>query len=274
VLHVTNGDVAVERLRQQGAGGDVISWHDVLHEGPVPAVPEAGLRAVRAGFLAATFGVDEAQVLASLEARDARLQRAIGDGEEIVLWFETDLFDQLQLIDVLRRLDRPVPLVLTEPGAIDASRRDEAHPAGPEAAVAAWAAFTAPTPEEWRRHAPLRRLLQEVPWHTDALRRSERQLLRAVAAGATTKVDAFLRAAAEEEHPYLGDTIAFGYLDAMAPLVTPEPLTLTARGEAVVQRKERWDDRPPYPLGGVEDATLWRYRLETGTVSRRAASGP
>jgi hypothetical protein len=271
-LHVTNGDTAAERLIEQRVGGDMLVWRDVLHEGPVPAVGHEELRAVRARFLAGEFGVEETDVLAGLEARDARFDEAVRRGEEIVLWFETDMFDQLLLIDVLRRLDRAVPLVLTEPAKIDASRRHEARPAGPNAAIQAWSAFTAETPEDWLRHGPLRRLTQEIPWLNDGLRRSERQLLRAVAGGARTREEAFVRAAKDEEEVYLGDTIAFGYLDRMAPLVTRDPVGLTPRGQAVVQRKDRWDDRPPYPLGGVPDATQWRYRLESSSVSRRRAS--
>ena len=81
--------------------------------------------------------------------------------------------------------------------------------------------------------------------------------------------------ARDEERPYLGDTTAFAYLERMAPLVASEPLALTPRGELVVQRKDRWDDRPPHPLGGVADITLWRYRLESDNVIRRAtASAP
>jgi hypothetical protein len=270
-LHVTNGDIAAERLVEQRVGGDVLVWRDVLHEGPVPAVPDEELRAVRAHFLASEFDEDHDEISATLDERDARLDDAVRRNEEIVLWFETDMFDQLLLIDVLRRLDRAVPLVLTEPGAIDARRRDEARSAGPNAASRAWEAFTAQTPEDWLRHAPLRRLTQEIPWLNDGLRRSERQLLRAIAAGAATREEAFVRASKDEEEAYLGDTIAFGYLDRMAPLVSKDPFALTPRGEAVVQRKERWDDRPPYPLGGVEDATLWRYRLESSSVSRRRA---
>jgi len=48
LLHVTNGESAGNTLRQTGLGGAVLSWQDVLHEGPVPAVPPAELRAVRA----------------------------------------------------------------------------------------------------------------------------------------------------------------------------------------------------------------------------------
>ena len=43
MLHVTNGDSAVAKLRAAGIEGDMLPWRDALHEGPV----RAGLDAVR-----------------------------------------------------------------------------------------------------------------------------------------------------------------------------------------------------------------------------------
>lgn len=49
VLHVTNGAAVAADLR---ALGEVLTWDDVLHEGPVPALEPGSLREVRARFLA------------------------------------------------------------------------------------------------------------------------------------------------------------------------------------------------------------------------------
>ena len=43
LLHVTNGESAGNTLRQTALGGAVLPWQDVLHEGPVPAVPRPQL---------------------------------------------------------------------------------------------------------------------------------------------------------------------------------------------------------------------------------------
>ena len=105
VLHVTNGDSAVAGLREAGVGGDVLAWRDTLHEGPVPAgLDEKELRATRARFLAAQGWAAEEEARAHMEARDARLARAIAGAEELVLWFETDLYDMLQLAQILDRV--------------------------------------------------------------------------------------------------------------------------------------------------------------------------
>ena len=98
--HVTNGDVCADALRAAGATPLVI-WRDVLHAGPVPAgLSPAQLAAVRASFLAGQSWTDFAEALALFAERDAALARAEGG----VLWFEHDLYDQLQLVQVLATL--------------------------------------------------------------------------------------------------------------------------------------------------------------------------
>src|SRR4051812_16357174 len=100
VLHVTNGTVAAADLRGLG---EVLSWDDVLDEGPVPALAPDALREVRALFLARAGLTDATTARARLAARDARLD-AVDFSTRLVLWFEDDLHDQLQLIQILDRL--------------------------------------------------------------------------------------------------------------------------------------------------------------------------
>ena len=101
MLHVTNGDSTVETMRRAHIAGDIISWRDVLHEGPVPALSAAELRPLRAQFLATMAPVGAADIEADLRARDERLGAAVESGEPVVLWFEHDLYDQLQLLQIL-----------------------------------------------------------------------------------------------------------------------------------------------------------------------------
>src|SRR3954452_14748811 len=100
-LHVTNGDSTGSTLAETGIGGEVLSWMDVLHEGPVPLVDPARQRELRAAFLGTFDFGDEAAILAQLEERDRLFLRALADGTPVVLWFEHDLYDQLQLIQIL-----------------------------------------------------------------------------------------------------------------------------------------------------------------------------
>ena len=166
LLHVTNGESAGNTLRQTTLGGAVLPWQDVLHAGPVPAVPRRELLRLRAGFLADAGWGSRRAILGSLERRDAQLLRAFRDGIEVVLWFEHDLYDQLQLLDVLslaREADAAPELVVVGsfPGkpsfrGLGELTADELETLWPErrrasaetlaAAAEAWDAFRAPEP--------------------------------------------------------------------------------------------------------------------------------
>jgi hypothetical protein len=260
VLHVTNGDWAVKRLREAGVGGDVLAWRDVLHEGPVrQGLDPERLRAERARFLAAQGGWgQEATLLAELKERDERLDRAIADGEPIVLWFESDLYDILQLAQIADRLGgHPATIVLVGVDRFrdvadlsdDEVRDADPQPFDPRPYKALWDAFRAPDPRGLAHlDAPpvvrdaAQRLLQQFPWTTDGLNRSERALVAARQSGARTPAEAFVVAQRQEERPFLGDTIAFGYLERID------------RGD----RLDHW-------LGGARAAD-WRYDPDTLTV--------
>ena len=257
VLHVTNGDSAVGRLRAAGIGGDVLPWRDALHEGPVRAgLDAAELRAERARFMAARGWAEEATALADMTARDERLERALQTGEHVVLWFETDLYDVLQLAQITDRLQHHrVALVLV---GVDRFRgvseltaaevhAQRAVPLDPAPFRALWDAFRAPDPRGLSDLAapPLirdaaHRHLQQFPWRGDGLNRSERALLQAVADGAGTPAEAFLAALPR------GET-----------------------AQAILAGEAEWTGRPERWLGGVHlpaGSSPWRYDPATGTV--------
>jgi hypothetical protein len=102
MLHVLNGDSPAGTLRQSGVSGDIAVWPDVLTDGPIPAhADDETWRAVRARFLADSFRLAFEDALRLYERADAAIGR-FRDYDEVVLWFEHDLFDQLLL---LRHLD-------------------------------------------------------------------------------------------------------------------------------------------------------------------------
>lgn len=108
-LHLTNGDSAASALARSGLPGDIVSWRDLLHDGPVPPDDDLGaFHRVRAEFLASRRWSTDAAAISDFEQRDARLEDVAG-GDEVVLWFEPDLYDQLQLIQILARFERRAP---------------------------------------------------------------------------------------------------------------------------------------------------------------------
>jgi len=238
LLHVTNGESAGNTLRQTVLGGAVLPWQDTLHEGPVPAAERRELLRVRARFLAECGWGRPAALVSSFERRDRQLLDALRDDLGVVLWFEHDLYDQLQLLDVLalaHGVDAAPELIVAGSfpgrpsfaglGELSAAEletlwpsRVRATPAVLEAAALAWAAFRAPEPTalaEWAARdsaelpflAPaLRRLLEELPATSDGLSGTERRALEAVAAGAQSPPAAFVAAQRLEDAPFLGDS--------------------------------------------------------------------
>jgi DNA-binding transcriptional MerR regulator len=247
LLHVTNGESAGNTLRATSLGGAVLPWNDALHDGPVPAVPRRELLDVRAAFLSGCGWGGRRDVRSSLERRDRQLVRALSEGVEVVLWFEHDLYDQLQLIDALGLVDEggaPPELIVVsafpgKPGfrGLGELSPDELEtlwpgrrPATPEMLAVAregWEAFRAPDPAALAAFATsgsgplellgsaLLRLLDELPASRDGLSRTERGALEAIAAGARTPAAAFGAAQELEESPFLGDAWFFRALAAL-----------------------------------------------------------
>ncbi|MGI9373785.1 MAG: DUF1835 domain-containing protein, partial [Hyphomicrobiales bacterium] len=95
-LVITNGDSAANVLQEAGIEAKLLPWRDVLHIGPVPQTETLdALSAIRAEFLQ-----DESDdALAQFNERDDLVTRH-ADFDSIELWFEHDLYDQLQLIQI------------------------------------------------------------------------------------------------------------------------------------------------------------------------------
>ena len=107
-LHVTNGDSAGATLAPTGLGGAVLCWQRRAQRGAAArrSTPDA-LRELRARFLSGRGRGDVDELSAGLRERDDRtLARALADDGHVVLWFEHDLYDQLQLLQVLARARR------------------------------------------------------------------------------------------------------------------------------------------------------------------------
>jgi hypothetical protein len=101
MLHITNGDSAAEGIRQTHLPGTVLAWRNVLHEGPVPTdLSLHELSAVRATFIAAEGWAPADEAAADFARRDATLARFM-EHDEVCLWFEHDLYDQLQCLQIL-----------------------------------------------------------------------------------------------------------------------------------------------------------------------------
>ena len=280
-------------LRGTGLAHEIMPWRDALHEGPVPDVADDELRRVRAAFLSGEGAADVGTV-AEFEFRDRELE-AHRDGA-YVLWFEADVYDQLQLVQILARLrtlevpPERITLVcvgehvgiahfggLGELSSEQLARLPETvlTPAALDLAAWAWDALRAPDPSGLEAIAASRlpelrflgeaydRLGREYPSTRDGLALTERRILAAVAAGAATAGDAFVRAAAREVRPFLGDTWCFDRIARLS--AAPEPLLdvsapVLAQPRGDHRRGPERARRPRRPRGAQRRRPLDRRR--------------
>lgn len=215
IVHVCNGDSTADTLSLADLPGEIRVWADALDRGPVLPISDEEHHATRARFWA-TQG-DTAGV-AKLADWDQGLDEA-AKAEELILWFEHDLFDQLALIRILARLARRgMPQTLTivsidrHPevpnflglGQLKPEQLAELWPRRTplsrdaiDESIAAWIAVTANDPRALpflvRRikampflAGALERQLEEFPDPHSGLSRTERQLLAAIARGVAT----------------------------------------------------------------------------------------
>ena len=101
MLHIHNGASSANTLEQSMVGGDHFAFHDALIAGPTPAgVLGEAWRRLRAAHLADAYGVDRQQCEQGL-LRQEEILSSYADHDEVVLWFEHDLFCQVNLVYLL-----------------------------------------------------------------------------------------------------------------------------------------------------------------------------
>jgi hypothetical protein len=225
MLHVTNGDCAVEVLRKAGMQGDLLPWRDVLHEGPLhPELPLEEFSRLRARFIADAGWGEAAGVERQFRARDERLKRSAAD-DEVVLWFEHDLYDQLQLIQILAWFGQhphPALTLICEAEYLGEMKPERAKdlfrarkavtPRQLEAARVAWRTLPGATNADLSALPFLRAALLR---YREEPRRTEELIFCELAAGALDFEELFRRTQAQDEPRFLGDTVFLKRLEAL-----------------------------------------------------------
>ena len=258
-LHVLNGDSTRLSLERSDIPGVLTVWADVLHDGPVPNVSASELRRIRAQYHETYHheSVDEGSP--DTDAWDAALDR-YGDYDELVFWFEHDLFDQLILIRHLHWLSQishgqthfSLICIGEYPGRPRFAGLGELAPSelasllplrrpitAEQIAIGAkaWDLFRGPDPTpllEWMNHQDLSilpflkgallRHMDDFPALVNGLSRSESQILTAILAGHSTSADIFVATQSMEERIFMGDWTFWSIVRRMtaapSPLVT------------------------------------------------------
>ncbi len=309
MLHITNGESVTGTFRQVRFPGTYLAWNDVLHDGPVPATSTLSeLSDIRARALA-QFGWGSYDRLRSgFTVRDDTLED-FREHQDVVLWFEHDLLDQLQLCQLLdwfsAHEEGKTRLSLIQinayPGVqpfyglgqlsgtqlarlfpqrqtVTAKQLITAHEA--------WQGFCAPDPSALftftQREFPempflraaLLRFFEEYPGVHDGLSRTQRQILRAAAAGHVKKQAIYLESRKLDVCPW-GDASVYLRLDGLASGAHPalretkkDEYMITDHGRQLLEGKADWikisGDLDIW-LGGVHltgQEAAWRWDKE------------
>jgi len=153
MIHFHNGDVVTAAARRLGIPGRHLPFRETLISGPVR--PNLGVQEWiedRARFLSEHYGENLLRVRNELLEQEQTLDRA-RDEEEVVLWFEHDLFCLVNLLYLLTRLAKCRRLSIIWCASPLGTQEDEElykqyhsrYPVAPammSAAALAWRAYT------------------------------------------------------------------------------------------------------------------------------------
>ena len=232
-LNITNGDCAADIMRKAGVPGDILPWRDVLHDGPVPdKLDLQQLSQVRAQFIIDRGWGEAEQIRQSFIERDRTLE-SVDQYKKVILWFEHDLYDQLQLLQILDWLGQNKPiktdisiicvdqyLGTLSPQEMAALFEYEKIVTEPQFDLAhiAWSAFRSDTPQKWFAllaadtsalpflDGAITRQLEEYPACTNGLSRTAHLALDVIHQGETRPGRIFERNQASEARHFMGDS--------------------------------------------------------------------
>lgn len=310
-LIITNGRSAVDAISASGVEGDMLAWNDVLHDGPVPrGLNLRDLSGVRSRFISALGWGDMEEVSRDFALRDAALE-TVGDRIEVICWFEHDLYDQLQLwqvLDALRHVETSVGLIcrdryigyqssenlLKERQSIVEVRAEDFA-----SAARLWCAFREDNPEHlwnWRESSfsfassAIHRWAQTYPDLKTGLNRSECFTLRFLSERQSKNAafpELFSALLKQEEAQFMGDASLMIILERLASMAEPliklvtnsdarlTSITLTQAGESRLSADSwTWDPACDRWIGGVElnSELQWCFSRSENRFVNRAES--
>jgi hypothetical protein len=243
MLHITNGESVTNTFRQVRFPGIYLAWNDVLHDGPVPQTETLSqLSDIRALALAGFGSGDYEKLRAGFANRDRTLED-FRKHQDAVLWFEHDLYDQLQLLQLLdwfaqqdlSGINLDIVQIDSYPGVrpfhglgqLSGTQLARLFPMRKRVtaeqtaiAVDAWRAFRSSDPTALLEFAQkiypelpflcaaMVRFFEEYPWTTDGLSRTERQVLQAAASGKRRKQEIYMESRKQESVPW-GDASVY-----------------------------------------------------------------
>lgn len=294
-LHIANGDATAGLLKASSVSGDILPWRDTMHQGPFPhGVDLDQVSKIRAQYFSGSdMPFDD--VMRDFSSRNAKLRTA-PQYDKIILWFEHDLLDQLQLLQILDwfhstdfDLEKLSIICVDRFEGIDHFRGlgeldpqqistllPTALPVTAQHLTLAregWKAFRSPDPHDLMSFlngpldvlpflkAALVRHMQEYPWVIDGLTRMERQLLELVGSGVCEPQKLFQQSMMLETVYFMGDWTVFSQVATLCSGKTP--LLKTKSSNAFIHPRDI--------TGGLNE--IAKQRLQLTDKGRQVLSG-
>jgi hypothetical protein len=117
-LHIVNGDSLTEQMQELNLPGELIVWRELLCEGPTLQEINSEFFKLRKKYLRKTYEISSENYEERFIAEIKRL-KALNDYDNVVLWFEFDLFCHINMLAAIsylnaKRPDTPISLVCSK----------------------------------------------------------------------------------------------------------------------------------------------------------------
>ena len=113
-LHIVNGDSLTEQMQELNLPGEVVTWRELLCEGPTLQEINSEFFKLRKKFLRKTYNISSDNYEERFVAEVKKL-KTFNDYDDVVLWFEFDLFchiNMLAAISCLSEKEKKTPISL------------------------------------------------------------------------------------------------------------------------------------------------------------------
>ncbi|MCK4440418.1 MAG: hypothetical protein KAU90_00335 [Sulfurovaceae bacterium] len=256
ILNIVNGDIVVNSMKKAHIQGDFLPWGDFLHDGAVPQdLSLEELSKVRAEFISQKGLGKFDKIYQEFKDRDSILKK-FKKYNKIFLWFEHDIYDQLQLIQILDWFakyasnNRNIYIVYPENYIANSTPKELSSFLLYNKEIVtynhfitarkAWSAFRAKTPYAWYKlldddtnslpflKDTVKRVLEEYPNSINGLSRTQHQILLSISKGYNHPNDIFNICQKLEERAFIGEII---FIHILKELVELHILNLIENGK-------------------------------------------
>ena len=125
ILHITNGSSLTEALHEIAIAGDILTWNEMLCEGPTLCQIDSNeFFKTRESFFKNTYDIGANDYRQKFISELSKLNTNT-DYDEIILWFEYDLFCHINLVAVISLLSQKhleIPIYLVCSGRVSGEK--------------------------------------------------------------------------------------------------------------------------------------------------------